>query len=107
MEKIVIFQRKVQVFLEELVDILFEKEYFGFKKDAKEYVWEIVQYVDNHDFETGVRNTTDSLQKYGKFYLKYKANNRTTWYIFFDRKNNRFLVNHILNNHSQDFPELI
>ena len=107
MEKIIIFQRNVQIFLEDLVDILFEKEYFGFKEDAKIYVNEIVQYVNHHNFETGIKKTPDSHKKFGKYYLKYKANNRTFWYIFFDRKENRFLVNHILNNHSKNFTELL
>lgn len=44
---------------------------------------------------------------HGKKYLKYASNKRTTWYIFFDQKDDKFLINHILNNHSQDFLELL
>ncbi|MCZ2084455.1 MAG: hypothetical protein LC112_09290 [Flavobacteriales bacterium] len=49
----------------------------------------------------------EKFQKHGKKYLKYTANKRTAWYIFFDQKGNQFIINHILNNHSQDFPELL
>lgn len=53
------------------------------------------------------KKSPQSFHKFGTFYIKYKANENTTWYIFFDRKEQRFLVNYILNNHSTDFPELL
>ena len=90
-----------------MVDILYYQNYFGFKKDAKLYVQEIVLYINNYDFEINIRNTPKKFQKFGKKYLRYKANNQTFWYIFFDQKEGKFLINYILNNHSQDFPELL
>ena len=107
MERIVVFSLLLKIYLKELVDILFQKKYFSFKKDAKLYVQEIIVFILAFDFETNVRKTPKSLQKFGKNYFKYKANNHTTWYIFFDKKNSKFLVNYILNNHSNDFPELL
>lgn len=59
----------------------------------------------NYDFHVNGYNAPENFKKFGKKFIKYKANN-TSWYIFFDQKANRFLVNHIINNHSQDFPEL-
>lgn len=44
---------------------------------------------------------------HGKKYLKYAANKQTNWYIFFDQKEDKFLINHILNNYPQEFPELM
>jgi len=38
--KIVVFSNNVESDLKELVDILYEKNYFGFKNDAKLYVEE-------------------------------------------------------------------
>lgn len=40
-------------------------------------------------------------------FFRYKANNNTSWYILFDQKEHKFLINHITNNHSQDFPYLL
>ena len=90
-----------------MVDILYYQNYFGFKKDAKLYVQEIVLYINNYDFEINIRNTPKKFQKFGKKYLRYKANNQTFWYIFFDQKEGKFLINYILNNHSLVFPELL
>jgi hypothetical protein len=52
-------------------------------------------------------NAPKKFQRFGKKYLKYAAKKRTTWYMFFNKKDNRFLVNYILNDHSKDFPELM
>jgi hypothetical protein len=48
------------------------------------------------------KQTPLELLAYGEFYISYKSNKRTTWYIFFSRKNNRILVKHITNNHVAD-----
>lgn len=93
--------------MKELIDILYQQNYFSFKKDAKAYVEEIVLFVNDYNFEINVRETPSKFQKHGKKFLKYKANNQTTWYIFFDQKDDKFLVNFILNNHTHHFPELL
>ncbi len=90
-----------------MVDILYSQNYFGFKKDAQLYVKQIVLFINSCDFETNIKESPKKYYKYGKKYFRYKANNHTTWYIFFDQKDNQFLVNHILNNHSHDFTELL
>lgn len=102
-----IYRQDVKFFLNELIDILFENEFFGFKNDAKNYVLEIITYINNHNFKTGVRESPVVLRRFGQKFIKYKANPQTTWYIFFDHKDGKYLVNHILNNHSKDFPELL
>lgn len=107
MERKVIFSDNVETYLKRLVDTLYEQKYFGFKQDAKIYVQQIVLFVMNNDFNVNVRYTPQKFQKFGKKFLRYKANNKTSWYIFFDQKGNQFLINHILNNHSQGFPDLI
>lgn len=107
MEREIVFSNEVELFLVNLVDILYSKNYFGFNSDAKLYVEEIVFYVMNYDFQVNVYNAPENFKKFGKKFIKYKANNNTSWYIFFDQKGNRFLVNHIINNHSQNFPELL
>lgn len=48
------------------------------------------------------KQTPEVLIVYGEFYVSYKTNKRTAWYIFFSRKDNRVLVKHITNNHVAD-----
>jgi len=107
LERKIVFSEEVEIYFEKLIDILFDNNYFGFKKDARNYVQEIVKFVMSNDFKLNVRKTPRTFQKFGKKFIVYKANTRTSWYIFFDQKGDQFLINHILNNHSHEFPELM
>ena len=107
MGEITIYSDSALEILSELVDILYDKKYFGFRDSAVEYTMKIVDFIDENIDRSILKNSPEKFQKYGKKFIKYQANQRTTWYIFFDQKGNQFLINHILNNHSQDFPELL
>lgn len=107
MEKVIVYSKFFEEIINELIDVLYEKEYFGFKESSKLYTEKIYDYIfENIEFPIS-KKSPPSFKKYGQKYLKYKANQRTIWYIFFDQKDHKFLVNYILNNHSRDFPELI
>lgn len=107
MEKKINFSDEFHASIEELIQVLFDKDYFGFKIDCHHYADKIYEFVENNINFPISKNSPAKFQKDGMKYLRYKANNQTFWYIFFDQKDNKFLVNHILNNHSQDFLELI
>ena len=107
MEKVVIFSDGFHQSIEELVEILFKKEYFGFKIDCHFYADKIYEFVEHNINFPITRNSPEKYHRFGKKYLKYTANKRTTWYIFFDQKDHKFLVKYILNNHSNEFPELL
>ncbi len=107
MEKVVIFSDEFHQTIEDLIEILYDKKYFGFKIDCHNYASKIYDFIEVYINFPILKLSPDKFQKFGKFYIKYKANSRTTWYIFFDQKENKFLINHILNNHNEDFPELV
>ncbi|MNU13559.1 hypothetical protein D3C71_15980 [compost metagenome] len=71
------------------------------------YVEKIYNFIKNNISKPISKNSPVAYQKFGKKFIKYKANNNTSWYIFFDQKEHKFLINHITNNHSQDFPDLL
>lgn len=108
MEEIIIFSKKFHRSIEELIEVLFLKNYFGFESDCQNYGDRIYDFVVKNISSIPVsKNSPQELQKYGKKYLRYEDNNQIYWYIFLDQKDTRFLVKHILNNHSQEFLELI
>lgn len=107
MGKLIFYSPKFENQINKIVDILFENNYFSFKENAFEYGERIYDFIEANIDKPISKLSPDKFIKFGTFYFKYKANENTTWYIFFDRKENRFLVNYILNNHSQDFPELL
>ncbi|MDP2454615.1 MULTISPECIES: hypothetical protein [unclassified Kaistella] len=93
--------------LDDLAKVLYQQKYFSFVEDVDIYIDKIYDFIESKIEYPISKNSPESFDKFGKKYLRYKANNQTFWYIFFDQKDNQFIINHILNNHSQDFPELL
>jgi len=101
MERDIVFAKEVELLLDELLIALFEKGYFGFPDSAKSYVNRIVDYVvQNLGIYPG-REAPQYFSKYAKNmkYITYRANKMTTWYIFYQQRENTFIVRHISNNH--------
>ena len=103
MEKITVFYSKsVQDYFDELIEILFEDDYFIYEENAINYVQKLVAFINKNIQSFPHRKTPQSLSKYGDFYIFYNSNARTTWFIFFAVKENVYLIKHITNNHSFD-----
>lgn len=100
-EAIIIYSPSVRIYLIELIAILYEKEYFGFEESAHEYVEQIRQNI-RVDLPQEINHHTvpKELKYYGKHYINIKGSNRTTWYVIFDKMDNRYFVEYITNNHS-------
>jgi hypothetical protein len=92
--------------LDDLVRVLYKKEYFGFIETAEEYVLKIYDAVPENIKLSPHKSTLKNLQHLGSNYIFYKSNNRTTWYVFFERKNQKYLITGIINNHCQEAKEL-
>lgn len=104
MEKtIIVLAPHADDYLTELVTTLYREEYFGFEEDAHEYAEKIRSsiYADIPSIITH-HKTPEGLKKYGTYYIKIKVNRRTTWYVFFEKNNNRYFVEFITNNHSPE-----
>ena len=107
MEVIIVYKEEFENKINELIDILIIEKYFSFEEYAIDYVDGIYDFILANIQYPISKSSPAKFQKHGKSFIKYTANKRTTWYIFFDQKESKFLVNHILNNHSQDFTELL
>jgi len=90
--------------LKTLIDVLYQKGYFGFKESAYEYVNKIYDFIYTVP-EHAARPCKDS--KYGKHYVVFKMNSTTTYYITFDFEGEFYLIKNIFNNHSQEYPRYI
>ncbi|MBZ9731486.1 hypothetical protein LB467_17505 [Salegentibacter sp. JZCK2] len=105
MEK-VIFTRFTLEYFDNLVFTLFSQNYFSFKGNAQNYVDRIVDFVITEIDNFPHKITPDSLRSLGSYYIFYKPNKRTTWYIFFEKKQHQYLVTSILNNYSKEITNL-
>jgi|GEM_PF-141283 len=81
----VIFSPEVEEYLFELSEILYRKEYFGFKEFAVQYVNDLL-----NDIKTTLPNRVKKpapsyFDKYGKkiLYSVFQKNKLTQWYVFF------------------------
>jgi hypothetical protein len=100
----IIIDNKVVEKLNALVEILFDKDYFYIKENAKDYVDVIYNFLYNlpNNHHRLAKNT-----KNGKFFCTHKPNKKTTWYITFDVEDDIYLINNLTNNHSADYPSFI
>ncbi|QKJ62550.1 hypothetical protein [Flavobacterium sp. M31R6] len=105
MEKI-IFKNKVLDYFDELIYTLFEEEYFSYSENAQLYVDKIVDFIILEINSFPHKSTPQKLQYLGSNYIFYKANARTTWYVFFEKQDAIFLITGIMNNHCEEAKEL-
>jgi hypothetical protein len=101
MEREIIFSGNVESYLSELMSLLFEEGYFGSPDSAKSYVDRLISFVERN---VGIRPGTDAPEFFQRFgenikYITFHANKRTSWYIFYQERNNIYLIRYITNNH--------
>ncbi|MCP2027140.1 hypothetical protein L1276_002284 [Flavobacterium sp. HSC-32F16] len=102
----VIFTPLVISYLDDLVVILYKKQYFGFIESAEEYVDNIYDAVPEIIKRSLHKKTPKSLQCLGSNYIFYKSNARTTWYIFFEKRDQNYVITGITNNYAEEAKEL-
>lgn len=88
--------------MNELVDILYDKEYFGFKHAAYDYVDWIFEQIESSIHKKAKKPAPEYFNKYGQglFYVVYKRNSNTSWYVFFQKEEDTYLIIYIGNNHN-------
>ncbi len=100
----VLFLPEVEEYLLELIDILYQKEYFNFKDTAVKYVTELVQDISNSLPYKQRQEAPIYFSKYGAkiFYACFKKSKNTQWYVFFSiyEEENICLVRYIATNHT-------
>lgn len=102
----VIFKNKVLDYFDELVYTLFREEYFSYPENAQLYVDKIVNFIVLEINSFPHKNTPQKLHYLGSSYIFYKASNRTVWYVFFEKKNQDYLITGIINNHCEEMKDL-
>lgn len=101
MEKIV-YSEEIVFFLNELIDVLFAKEYFGFKDSSRLYVQNIKEDIEQHIATKKHLKSPKQLLKYGAYYATFKGSRKTMWYVFFDKKDDLYYIEYITNNHAAE-----
>lgn len=101
MEEIKIFYKKeVEIFFNEFIYDLYSNDYFGYLESAIEYKDRIIQFIEDNIVFYTKKRTPSQLSYLGNNYFFYKINNNTTWFIFFEYRENTYLITDIFNNHN-------
>lgn len=98
----VVISDKAINYLDDLIEILYKKEYFGFIESAEIYVTDIYDFIFQNIKDFPSKKTPIPLNNFGSNYIFYNSNSRTTWYIFFEQKGSNYLITNILNNHCEE-----
>ena len=102
----VIVTPEVYEYLENLVVILYENEYFGFEDSAKKYVDDLYNDIIYSLSFCAKKRAPKYFDKYGKgmYYTNLKKNKNTHWYVFFKQYRNNgediCQIRYIANNHT-------
>ena len=98
----VIYTKYFIDYLDSLVYILYKKEYFGFIESADVYIDKIYEFIEQDIQNFPARKTPETLKNFRSNYIFYKSNQRTTWYIFFEKMNDNYLITNIINSNSEE-----
>lgn len=93
------FLPEVEDYLENLVEILYQREYFGFEESSYDYVLALVNYILEFIAISNPMTVPIELESKGDFYIVYNSSKRTSWYILFEREDSHYLITYITNNH--------
>lgn len=103
MEKVIIvYKTEVENYLNELIFNLFKEKYFSYLENSILYKDKIIDFIESDIATFPSKKTPAALKNFGSKYIFYKSNQRTTWYVFFENKNNNYLITNIINSHCEE-----
>ncbi len=95
----------VKEYLNNLILILYEKEYFGFRDSARKYVIELIEDISQKLPHRPHKPAPPYFDRYGKgmSYATFPKSKQTAWYAFFTKYNGNgeivYLIRYITNSH--------
>lgn len=101
----IVFLPETLEYFNDLVTILYEKEYFGFEESALNYVDDLINDIKNSLSSKRKKNAPPYFDRFGDNmqYATFKKSKVTQWYVFFtiyqDQGGFTYLIRHISNNH--------
>ena len=101
----VLFSPQVRLYFQEMAEIIYEKEYFGFEDSAIEYVRELIFEIRNNLHNRPMKSAPTYFDRFGQnlYYSSFRKNKSTQWYVFFaiysENGEDVYLVQYLSNNH--------
>ncbi|MBX2965409.1 MAG: hypothetical protein KF845_04625 [Cyclobacteriaceae bacterium] len=91
MEKInVIYKPEIENYINELVYVLYQEQYFDNLENAIRYKDKIIDFIEGSIANFPYKQTPLPLHSLSSKYIFYNSNRKTTWYIFFEKENGTY-----------------
>jgi hypothetical protein len=96
---------EVKEYLNNLIQILYGKEYFGFRDSARKYVIELIEDISQNLPHRPHKPAPPHFDRYGKgmSYATFRKSKQTAWYAFFTTYDSNgeaaYLIRYITNSH--------
>ncbi len=98
----IVFQKGVIDEFDDLIFTLYLRDYFSSIQSAEAYVDKIIDFILESIKTFPSKKTPKKLEHLGTWYMFYKPNNRTTWFIFYENQHLKYLITKIINNHIRE-----
>ena len=105
--KIVFFAPNVELYLNNLTELLYNFGYFSFYDSSERYVTRLIKDIEDQLPYKSHKQAPKYFEHYGDNleYASFKKNNQTTWHVFFNLYLDEFgaeiyVVKYIGNNHT-------
>ena len=98
----IVFQNNVLSEFDDLIFTLCEKDYFSTLEAAENYVDTILDFIYANIETFPSKNSPLKLKHFGRKYIFYKSNKRTTWFVFYESRDSNYLITKIVNNHAAE-----
>jgi hypothetical protein len=99
----IILTEKVIKKLDKLENVLFDKEYHGFRDTSKKYIDNIIDAIFSIPEQ---KHHETKNPKIGKWFVRYKVNSKTTYYITFDFSRDNYLIQNVITNHEKAYKKI-
>ena len=96
------YKNEVILYFNQLALTLFYQDYFSYFESAVNYKDKIIDFIEHNIPTFPLKKTPIEIKHLGSNYIFYKSNQRTTWYIFFEQKDNNYIITNVLNNYSEE-----
>ena len=75
----VLYSREIEFFLNDLVDVLFYKDYFSYLENAENYVFDLKEEIESSISSYIHFNSPKKFHKYGSYYIIVSISKSTSW----------------------------
>ncbi len=98
----IVFSKEVENYLFNLMEVLYNKEYFSYYETSNKYVSKLIKEIKTTIHLKQKHNTPFNLKKHGLYYKKFSINKGTSWVVFYNYSKGTYYINYISNNHAPD-----